>query len=597
MSSQKRARGWRILFSYALKYKQQIITLSAIAVVAAIIDGVMPFVVGRFFDAIINVSSTITLPFDLGTYPQWAFYLTIFGVAALVSDVVGWFSEKGRRRLGSYVAGDYPATIFEKIITLPASFHTSEKVGKISERIQRAGSGAINIMEILFIDLAPQFLSIVVGIIVMLFLNVPLTLILVTGIVLYVFTLFKIVPPLVKMQRKGQRRWGEAWGIAIDALSNVHQVKQATAEPYEQKQIRKGMVTRAAEYWYKIENIWAGISFYQRIIVTTTRIAIFGASVYFVMQGELTAGELVAFNGYAMMVFVPFARLGFSWQSIQNGLVGLEEVDRMTRIAPENTQKNKKSEKKKIEEMRGEVSFDQVYFRYKPKDPQVLNGITFRANPGETVALVGESGVGKSTTIELLSGYYFPTKGHVRVDGVSTKDIDLYDLRKHIAVVPQELVLFNDTILHNIRYGAFGASEAEVKAAAKKAHADLFIERFPQKYKQLVGERGVKLSVGQKQRIAIARAILRDPAILILDEPTSALDAQTEQLISESLDELMEGRTTFIIAHRLSTVRNADHILVFDKGQILEEGTHNELIKKKDGKYRHMYEFHIGLHE
>jgi ABC-type multidrug transport system fused ATPase/permease subunit len=169
-------------------------------------------------------------------------------------------------------------------------------------------------------------------------------------------------------------------------------------------------------------------------------------------------------------------------------------------------------------------------------------------------------------------------------------------LRKQIAIVPQEVALFNDTIYANIRYGAFSASEKEVIAAAQRAHAHDFIEKFPNKYKQIVGERGIKLSVGQKQRIAIARAILRGPKILILDEPTSALDARTEQLITESLEELMQGRTTFIIAHRLSTVRKADKILVFEKGKIVEQGKHDELIQRRDGAYRRLYEYQIGLH-
>ena len=225
----------------------------------------------------------------------------------------------------------------------------------------------------------------------------------------------------------------------------------------------------------------------------------------------------------------------------------------------------------------------------------MLNDINVSIAPGEIVALVGESGGGKSTFIDLVSGYYLPRKGKVLIDGIDMRNIDLSVHRGHIGVVPQEVVLFNDTISANIRYGKFFASETELKEAARKAHADIFIEKFPKKYKQLVGERGVKLSVGQKQRVAIARAILRNPKILILDEPTSALDSQTERFITESLGELMRGRTTFIVAHRLSTVRKAHKILVLDNGRIIESGSHDELMKIVGGKYRHMYEYHIGL--
>jgi ABC-type multidrug transport system fused ATPase/permease subunit len=241
------------------------------------------------------------------------------------------------------------------------------------------------------------------------------------------------------------------------------------------------------------------------------------------------------------------------------------------------------------------VEFKDVHFSYKKKDNDVLKGISFAVEPGEKIALVGESGVGKSTLVDLVSGYYFATNGQVLIDGRNVKNLDLKFLRSKIAVVPQEVVLFHDTIADNIKYGNFGISDRRMKLAADKSHCLEFIENFPKKWKSVVGERGIKLSVGQKQRVAIARAILRDPKILILDEPTSALDAKSEKIIQASLDKLMENRTTFIIAHRLSTVRKADKILVLDKGEIIESGTHDELVKKKNGAYRQLYELQIGL--
>ena len=219
----------------------------------------------------------------------------------------------------------------------------------------------------------------------------------------------------------------------------------------------------------------------------------------------------------------------------------------------------------------------------------------FETRPGEALALVGESGVGKSTMIALISGYYFPNSGNVLVDGVDTREWNLTELRKHIAVVPQEIALFNESIRMNIRYGTFNATDVEVEKAAQQAHIGDFIASLPNGYETLVGERGIKLSVGQKQRVAIARALLRNPNILLLDEPTSALDSETEKLTAESLDQLMRGRTTFTIAHRLSTVRKADRILVIKNGKIAEEGKHDELVKIRGGTYRHLYELHIGL--
>lgn len=225
----------------------------------------------------------------------------------------------------------------------------------------------------------------------------------------------------------------------------------------------------------------------------------------------------------------------------------------------------------------------------------MLAGVDFKVHAGEVVAFVGESGVGKSTAISLISGYYFPSKGRVLIDGVDTRKFCLTELRKNIAVVPQEVALFNNTIKSNICYGLPSASEEDIVRATREAHAEDFIVALPLGYDTLVGERGIKLSVGQKQRVAIARAILRDPKILILDEPTSALDSETERKVTEALEKLMRGRTTFIIAHRLSTVRKADRIFVLEKGKIVEEGSHDQLMQIENGNYRHRYELHIGL--
>ena len=219
----------------------------------------------------------------------------------------------------------------------------------------------------------------------------------------------------------------------------------------------------------------------------------------------------------------------------------------------------------------------------------MLRNINFKVRPGEVIALAGESGVGKTTLADLISRYYSPTKGRILVDGQDIQKVDLASLRKHIAIVPQEISLFNDTIKNNIGYGKPKATMNEIIEVAKAANAHEFIQKLPKKYKQLVGERGIKLSTGQKQRVAIARALLRDPKILILDEATSSLDSVSEKLVQEALKRLIKGRTTFIIAHRLSTIAHADKIVVIEKGEITETGTHERLMKKKEGTYRKFY--------
>ncbi len=242
----------------------------------------------------------------------------------------------------------------------------------------------------------------------------------------------------------------------------------------------------------------------------------------------------------------------------------------------------------------GDVVFNNVRFSYKSSG-ETLKGISFHALPGQKIALVGESGVGKTTIIDLLSGFYFPQRGKILIDGVDIKRMNLREYRSRIGTVPQEPTLFNDTIEANIRYGNPGKSYDEMVAACRDAYAREFIEAFPKKYKTIVGWRGVKLSIGKKQRVALARAFLRAPDILVLDEPTSALDAHSEHLIKASFEKLMRGRTTFIIAHRLSTVREADLILVLKNGAIVEQGNHAALMKLPGGVYRSLYEMQTGF--
>jgi ABC-type multidrug transport system fused ATPase/permease subunit len=410
---------------------------------------------------------------------------------------------------------------------------------------------------------------------------------------LYVLLLIIILRPIAQIDSNAHRHWNEGWGDAAAAAHQIETVKQAASEDYETKKTERAILKRAYKDWVRLEYIWNNISFFQRIIVFATQLTVFILSVRFIAEGVISVGELVALNGYALMFFGPFVTLGHSWQIVQNGL---SAALRAEQVYGSKTEEYMPTDVESPESFTGAVSFQNVSFRYTNKQKMILENISFSTEAGETIALVGESGVGKSTLIALLSGYYFPIDGSVTIDGVDTRKFDLIKLRKRIAVVPQEVALFNDTVRNNLRYGSFEATEEDVERVVEQSSSTDFIKKLPDGYDTLVGERGVKLSVGQKQRVAIARAILREPTILILDEPTSALDAKTEQVVTESLEKLMKGRTTFIIAHRLSTVRKADKILVFEKGRIVEEGKHDDLIKIENGVYRKLYEYQIGLH-
>jgi ABC-type multidrug transport system fused ATPase/permease subunit len=314
-------------------------------------------------------------------------------------------------------------------------------------------------------------------------------------------------------------------------------------------------------------------------------------------SGRITIGEMTRFSLYTMFVAGAMGQFAELYSQIQKAVGATHRVRELLQEQPEfalavpDTQTSAPSAP-----LRGEVEFRNVHFRY-PSRPEVevLKGISFAIQPGEKVALVGPSGSGKSTIISLLLRFYDPQPGEILMDGLPAREYPLAWLRNQMSIVPQEAMLFGGTIYENIAYGRPGATEAEVMEAARQAHAHEFIAPFPEGYQTLVGERGVKLSGGQRQRVAIARAILKNPAILILDEATSSLDSESERLVQLALDKLMENRTTFMIAHRLATVRRADRILVIQNGMVVESGTHAELHQQENGLYRHLAELQFNL--
>ena len=582
-------QGLKIVIRYLANYKKDLIALSFLGVASALTNGAVPYLAGRFFDAIL-APAEIFIGNSL-EMPLWLFFIIIWLVIRLISDMIDWKIKLESARMDELVHSDYMISAFKTLLELPVGFHKDKKMGQITDRIGRAAGWLSRIVGDVLIALTPQFLSIFVALVFSFYVNYFMAIILLLAIFIYVSLLAKMAPPLARLQRKSNRAYNRAYADAYDAIFNVAPIKQAVGEKYERRKIFVNFRLKASKIWIEMMAIWQGMNFYQRLIVTATQFIIYGLAIYFIHQGAMTLGELVMFSGYATMLFGPFIMLGHNWQVVQNGLISIERAEKILKTPPEVYVPENAVV---LSDIKGEVEFKNVYFSYK-RGKQVLENINFKVKPGEIIALVGESGVGKSTLIDLISGYYFATSGNVYIDNHNVKNFDLNFLRSKIAVVPQEVVLFNDTIEKNIKYGNFGASIKAVKKAAEMSHCLEFIEKFPKKWNQIVGERGVKLSVGQKQRVAISRAILRKPRILILDEPTSALDAKSENIIAESLEELMKDRTTFIIAHRLSTVRKADRILVLDKGKIAEQGRHEELIKIKNGIYQNLYKLQIGL--
>lgn len=584
-------KGIKAIWRHIQPFKGTLSLLFILGVISAVSNGFVPYLTGRFFDALIGFSENKTELVD-GSIQLWVILLTVWAIIQLVANNIDWIMDRVKRRMETDLTFNIQTDGFVHLFLLPLNYHKNAHTNADMQKISMA-SWRVSMIVGMITNLAPQFLSIIIGISLAASINMMMAGILLIGVILYVALLIKILIPIAEIDSVAHKSWNEGWDDAAASVQQVESVKQATGEHYETEKVKSNLLIKTRNLWMKLERHWSNVSFFQRTIVFVTQLSIFILSVGLISKGSISVGQLVALNGYSLMFFGPFVSLGYNWQIIQNGITTAGNVEKIFEEKEEIYKPSNSYENIKIE---GNVKFENVYFKYSTDQPEILHGIDFEVKKGSVVALVGESGVGKSTSVHLISGYYFPTKGNVFIDNYDTRKIDLITLRKNMAVVPQEVALFNDTIMNNIRYGSFDISDEEVKRVAKDAHIDDFVQTLPEGYGTIVGERGIKLSVGQKQRIAIARAMLRNPTILILDEPTSALDAQTEKIVTESLERLMKGRTTFIIAHRLSTVRKADMILVFQKGSIVEKGQHHELIKIKDGVYKRLYDYQIGLH-
>ena len=395
------------------------------------------------------------------------------------------------------------------------------------------------------------------------------------------------------MSKLRQEAQAETNIILQETLTGIQVVKAFANELFETARFSRStdkMVVIAMKFAHK-----------RALFAVFIIVMLFGALFFVLWEGammlqrnEITAGGLVSFVTYTAIIGAAIAGLGNFFTELM-GAVGATERVREILMTQGEIDLGKISDKKQIH-FKGEINYENVFFSYPSRlDVPVLKGVDLHIKPGEKIALVGPSGAGKSTIVQLLLQFYKISDGHIKVDGQDINHMDLNDYRRNFAIVPQEVLLFGGTIKENILYGKPDATTDEIMSAAIKANAWEFIATFPEQMETIVGERGIKLSGGQRQRIAIARAILRDPAILILDEATSSLDAESEKVVQEALNALMEGRTSIIIAHRLATIKEVDRIYVLDKGKIIETGTHEELSRIEDGLYNHLAKLQFDL--
>lgn len=380
----------------------------------------------------------------------------------------------------------------------------------------------------------------------------------------------------------------ESLAIVHEALTMLRVIVAFGREPHEERRFRRqGKQTVNA----RVNITWRQTLFSLAVEMTTAigTALVLGVGAYHVLQGTLTIGQLLVVLSYIAAIYKPLEQISGTIGSLQDQLAGLGMAFRVLDTEP---QVQDAPDAVALERPQGRVTFDHVSFSY-PGRTETLQDISFDAQAGQVIALVGPTGAGKTTLMSLIPRFYDPSQGHVRIDGTDVRTLTLQSLREQISVVLQEPLLFSGTIAENIRYGRLDATMDEIAQAARSANADEFIAHLPNGYETEVGERGVQLSGGERQRICVARAFLKDAPILILDEPTSSIDSKTEAVILDSLDRLMIGRTTFMIAHRLSTIRHSDLILVLNQGQLVEQGTHDELLKC-NGLYKQLYDMQIG---
>ncbi|THU38018.1 ATP-binding cassette domain-containing protein [Niastella caeni] len=487
--------------------------------------------------------------------------------------------------VGEYALADMRKEVYRKMIMMPMDFFAQRRVGELSSRISADLSQIQEAVTGMLAEILRGILTLIIGMGLILYLSRSLTAVMLSVVPIIVVAGVVFGKRIRKLSRNTQDQLADSNTIVQETLQGVSNVKSFTNEWYE-----IGRYTRSLQQVVKLA---VSNGRFRGLFVSFILMSIFGTIILvvwygttLVQAGTLSFGDLTAFVVYTAFVGGSMAGFADLYSQLQKTLGATQRVREILRdtTEPVTVTDEPVEEKNKL---LGAVTFDRVSFSYPSrKEVHILKEITLTAAPGEQIAIVGPSGAGKSTIAALLLQFYQPGNGQILFDGKPANSIPLSQLRKQMALVPQDVFLFGGTIRENISYGKPGATQPDIEEAARKANAHDFIMSFPEGYDTVVGERGIKLSGGQRQRIAIARAILKDPVILVLDEATSSLDSASESLVQEALDNLMKNRTSFVIAHRLSTIRNADKIIVLDKGHVIESGTHQELLALNDGLYK-----------
>lgn len=569
------------LLTYLKPYRVKFIAGLVFLFLSSLVGLAFPAILGALIDAAQGIYKYKYLPHGLNAIAIMGFII-LFAQAFVSFFRVVWFVQVAEKSLA-----DIRRDTYFKLITLPMNFFANRRVGELNSRISADLSQIQDTLTTTFAEMIRQLVIMVGSTTLLAIVSIKLTL-----------ALLAILPFLVafavffgrfirKLSREAQDKLAESNTIVEETLQGIANVKAFVNEAYE--------ANRYDKILRKVVNIAVRGAKFRGTFASFIVFCLFGTFVGVIWYGsvlvanhEIYVGDLTTFIMYSIFVGAAMGSFPDLYANLQKAVGASERVlEILAEQGEDISMVENDNEVKQL--IKGDLAFNDVVFAYPSRQEiTVLKGISFNADAGQRVAIVGPSGSGKSTMASLILQFYHPQSGSILFDGKPADSYSLTDIRNQVAIVPQDVLLFGGTIMENIAYGRLNASSEDIIQAAKRANAHQFISSFPEGYETVVGERGVKLSGGQRQRIAIARALLKNPAILILDEATSSLDSESERLVQEALEELMKDRTSIIIAHRLSTIREADKIVVIEKGNIVESGSHLELINNEQGLYRYL---------
>jgi ATP-binding cassette subfamily B protein len=563
------------MFPYVWAYRWRVLIALACLVIAKVATVAVPLILKRIVDSLDVEASLLLLPLGL---------LLAYGALRLTTALFNELRDMLFARVRYRAIQKLSTRVLEHLHNLPLRFHLEKKTGSITRDLERGTQSLSSVINYMVFIIVPTFVELgLVGAILLGAYALKFSVATLITIILYILFTLLVTNWRMKYRHEMNRLDSQANSIAVDSLLNYETVKYFNNEHYE--------LSRYGETLSQWENAavksittMSMLNFGQAFIIAVgvTTIMIFAAGG--VTAGNMTLGDLVLINALMLQLFVPLNTLGIVYRQITYSLA---DMDMLVKLLQKDTEIKDAQDAKQLEVSAAQIEFDNVSFSYN-QDREILNNVSITIPSGHKVAVVGPSGAGKSTIARLLFRFYDVTEGAVRIDGQDVRECTQESLHENIAVVPQDTVLFNESIYFNIQYAKPGASKEEIEQAARLANIHDFIEQLPKQYETVVGERGLKLSGGEKQRIAIARAVLKNPRIIIFDEATSSLDSQSENMILNAMQEVTQGVTTLVIAHRLSTIVDADSIYVFDHGRMVESGSHRELLAQQ-GIYANMW--------